>query len=157
MATPRKKRGWKILLGGVALGAVVLAFTSYVAGVTDQRPFCATCHIMGPQAVTHKLSTHLNVSCNECHLPQGNFFGHYTYKAYTGLNDIYVNTLDSPQLPVMATDSMKDIIDANCRRCHTSTNVNVDSMSAKPYCTDCHRNIPHMRTKPISTRMVAYE
>lgn len=157
MATPHTRRGWKMLAGGVVLGIGVLAGTSYVVGITDQRPFCATCHLMEPQAITHKLSTHANVSCNECHLPQGDFIGHYLYKAYTGVNDVAVNTFGAPALPITSTAKMKDIIDANCRRCHAGTNRNVASMEAKPYCTDCHRNVPHMRTKPISTRMVAYE
>lgn len=157
MATPPTRRGWKMLLGGVVLGVVVLAGASYVVGVTDQRPFCATCHLMEPEAITHKLSTHANISCNECHLPQGDFVGHYAYKAYTGATDIYMNTLGAPDLPITTTPGMKEIIDANCRRCHAGTNSNVASMNAKPYCTDCHRNVPHMRTKPISTRMVAYE
>lgn len=159
MTTPpiSKRRGWKLVLGGMTLGVVLLAGTSYVVGVTDQRPFCATCHIMQPQAITHKLSTHTNVSCNDCHLPQGSFVNHYAYKAYTGVNDIYVNTFSAPELPITTTQGMKDIIDANCRRCHAATNMNVASMNAKPYCTDCHRNVPHMRTKPVSTRMVAYE
>lgn len=30
-------------------------------------------------------------------------------------------------------------------------------MDAKPYCVDCHRNMAHMRHKPISTRTVAYD
>lgn len=153
----QRRHVWKIFLAGLVLGAGALACASYVAGLTDQRPFCATCHIMDPQAVTHKLSTHLNVNCNECHLPNGNFLTHYAYKAYTGVNDVAINTLGSPVLPVHATTGMKDIINANCRRCHTGVNQNVDSMSAKPYCSDCHRNVPHLRAKPISTRMVAYE
>lgn len=157
MATSPTGRGWKMLVAGVVLGVVVLAGTSYVVGMTDQRPFCATCHLMEPEAITHKLSTHANISCNECHLPQGVFVGHYVYKARTGINDVYVNTVGAPDLPITTTADMKEIIDANCRRCHANTNLNVASMDAKPYCTDCHRNVPHMRTKPISTRMVAYE
>ncbi len=160
MATPpgeTRWRGWKWLLGGVVIGVVGLACTSFVLGSTDQRTFCGTCHIMEPQAVTHKLSTHLNVNCNECHLPNGSFVQHYAYKAYTGAYDIFANTTGSYDYPVASTQSMKDIINANCTRCHTATNMNVDSMNSKPYCTDCHRNVPHMRTKPISTRMAAYE
>ena len=37
----------------------------------------------------------------------------------------------------------------------TSTNVNVASMDAKPYCVDCHKGMAHMRMMPISTRTVA--
>ena len=46
---------------------------------------------------------------------------------------------------------------SNCIACHTATNTDVASMNVKPYCVDCHRNVAHMRHKPISTRIVAYE
>lgn len=51
----------------------------------------------------------------------------------------------------------RDVVNANCKACHAQTNVNVASMDAKPYCVDCHRNVAHMRMRPISTRTVAYE
>lgn len=157
MSSPPKKRGWIWLLAGLVIGVVGLAGTSYVAEATDQRTFCSSCHLMEPQALTHKLSSHMNENCNECHLPNGSFVSHYAQKAFIGVNDIVCNTFGWYEYPVVATSSMKDTINENCKRCHVSVNLNVNSMNVKPYCTDCHRNVPHMNAKPISTRMVAYE
>ena len=61
---------------------------------------------------------------------------------------------DVPHPPSLHT---RDVVNANCKACHAQTNINVASMDAKPYCVDCHRGVTHMRTRPISTRTVAYE
>ena len=79
------------------------------------------------------------------------------FKAATGGWDVYMNTFGDPQLPVRATLKTRDVVNANCKACHAATNMEVASMDVKPYCVDCHRNIQHMRMKPISTRMVADE
>ena len=118
----------KIFLGGLLAGGVLLAGLAYGMRVTDSRPFCASCHVMQEAAVTHKMSTHAALACM-----QGK---------------------DTPVLPSVAT---RDIINENCIACHSATNTNVASMDAKPYCTDCHRNVAHMRSKPISVRTVAHE
>lgn len=54
--SPRKCPWLKILLGGVALGVLVLAGLAWGMRVTDARPFCSSCHIMEQAARTHKLS-----------------------------------------------------------------------------------------------------
>ena len=156
MGSPGIRSGCKILLAGLVLGMALLGGSAYVIGVTDQRPFCAQCHTMLPSAVTHKLSTHANISCNECHLP-ADLAHKLPYKAYIGMSDIYAENFATVQYPLMASGTMKGVINTNCKACHTATNLNVASMDSKPYCTDCHRNVPHQRMQPVSTRMVAYE
>ena len=136
--SPRKCPWLKILLGGVALGVLVLAGLAWGMRVTDARPFCSSCHIMEQAARTHKLSK----------LP---------FKAKEGARDFYMNTLGDVDLPIVAGMATKDVVNANCKACHFATNENVASMDAKPYCVDCHRSAQHMRMKPISTRMVADE
>ena len=150
------RAGCKIFLAGLVIGAAVLAGSAYVSGVTDQRPFCAQCHTMMPQAITQKLSTHTDLTCNECHLPQ-NPTDKFPYKAYIGLSDVYSENFADVRYPIAASPLMKDIVNTNCKSCHAATNLNVASMESKRYCTDCHRNVPHQRTQPVSTRMVAYE
>ena len=44
--SPRKCPWLKMLLGGVALGVLVLAGLAWGMRVTDARPFCSSCHIM---------------------------------------------------------------------------------------------------------------
>ena len=67
--SPRKSPALKAALGGVVLGALVLAGLGWAMRATDARPFCSSCHVMAPEAVTHKLSAHANLTCNECHAP----------------------------------------------------------------------------------------
>ena len=62
---------------------------------------------------------------------------------------------DAQAVPLSART--RDVVNENCKACHFATNSEVASMDAKPYCVDCHRNMAHMRHKPISTRTVAYD
>ena len=154
--SPRRMPCLKLLLGGVALGVLLLAGMAWGMRVSDSRPFCSTCHIMDQAARTHKMSTHADLACNVCHAP-ANLAAKLPFKAATGGWDVYMNTFGDPQLPVRATLKTRDVVNANCKACHAATNMEVASMDVKPYCVDCHRNIQHMRMKPISTRMVADE
>lgn len=154
--SPRKCPWLKILLGGVALGVLVLAGLAWGMRVTDARPFCSSCHIMEQAARTHKLSPHAKLACNECHAPTA-LLSKLPFKEKGGARDFYMNTLGDVDLPIVAGMATKDVVNANCKACHFATNENVASMDAKPYCVDCHRSAQHMRMKPISTRMVADE
>jgi len=155
MGTPRTGSGLKCLLGGVVLGVVLLAASAGVMRATDQRPFCSACHVMATAAVTHKLSSHANQACNDCHTPVA-LGSKLSYKASAGLGDFVAN-LSGKDVSVPVSLRTKDVVNNNCRHCHAMTNMEVASMAAKKYCVDCHRNVAHMRKKPISTRMVAYE
>lgn len=152
MGTPRIGKG---LLLGVALGAVLFAASAIAMRTTDQRPFCAGCHVMDVAAVTHKLSSHANQACNDCHTPV-QLGSRLPFKAAEGLRDFSAN-LSGGDVSIPVSLRTKDVVNNNCRHCHAMTNQDVASMEAKAYCVDCHRNVAHMRAKPISTRMVAYE
>ena len=62
--SPRGMSCLKLLLGGAALGVLLLAGLAWGMRVSDSRPFCATCHIMDQAARTHKMSTHADLACN---------------------------------------------------------------------------------------------
>jgi cytochrome c nitrite reductase small subunit len=155
MGTPRTGSGLKCLLGGVVLGVVLLVASAVVMRVTDQRPFCSSCHVMQTAALTHKLSSHANQACNDCHAPAA-LGDRLPFKAAEGLRD-FTGNLSGKEVSVPVSLRTKDVVNNNCKHCHAVTNMNVASMEVKKYCVDCHRNIAHMRSKPISTRMVAYE
>ncbi|MDR1855558.1 MAG: NapC/NirT family cytochrome c [Desulfovibrio sp.] len=145
----------KPLVYGVALGLVLVAVFSYGMSTTDQRPFCASCHLMQEAAVTHRMGTHADQSCNECHAPSA-LSAKLPFKAQVGLHDIVANS-SGKDLPYPVSKDMRVVINENCKRCHAQTNVDVATMDVKTYCVDCHRNVAHMRAKQISTRMVAYD
>lgn len=90
MGTPRTGPWLKVFLGGLAAGAALLAVMAFAMVSTDQRPFCASCHIMQEAAVTHKLSTHAKLACNECHAPH-NLLAKLPFKAQEGLRDFMGN------------------------------------------------------------------
>lgn len=155
--SPRNGRGrLKLVLVSATLGAAALVMLAYGMHATDRRQFCTGCHIMQSAGVTHKLSTHANITCNDCHAPH-NLLVKLPFKARAGAKDAYMNTLGHPGDLIRAGVATKDVVNANCKNCHAMTNINVASMESKPYCTDCHRNIAHMRMKPISTREVGDE
>lgn len=155
MASSRNGPRLKWFLAGVAGGVLLLVGMAAGMTMTDQRPFCASCHVMQEAALTHKLSTHANLACNECHTP-ATLMKKLPFKAAEGIKD-FVGNLRGLEAPVMPGVVTRDVINANCQSCHAMTNSEVASMEAKPYCVDCHRSVAHMRQKPISTRTVAYE
>lgn len=145
----------KVALGGVVVGVLLMAGAALGMRITDSRPFCATCHLMQTAAVTHKMSTHASLGCNECHAPAA-LVAKLPFKAKEGLRDFAAN-LQGNSVAIPVSLETKEVVNENCKLCHFATNVNVASMEAKPYCVDCHRSVAHMRQKPVSTRMVAHE
>ncbi len=147
-----RKRELFLVLGGVVLGFFILVVANAGMSVSDSRPFCGSCHIMQQVSLTQKNSSHANLSCNDCHAPHA-LGNKLVFKAKAGAKDIYSNLFHDDQF-VSATAETKFVINENCKRCHFGTNQNVSSMSAKENCTSCHRNVPHMRMKKISTKEI---
>lgn len=142
-----------LLIFGVILGSVITVGAGVGMQISDKRPFCASCHIMNEAAVTHKVSAHAELSCNECHAPH-NLAEKLPFKAMAGTKDLFLNTFGKIEMPIEAGESTRQVVNANCKTCHHMTNTTVASMNAKENCTDCHRNVQHMRMKPVSTRSV---
>ncbi len=155
MGTSRHRPWLKWMLVGTVLGFGLFSFAAVAMQYTDQRAFCSKCHVMETAAVTHKMSTHANLSCNSCHAPI-NLVEKIPFKAAEAVRDVIAN-MQGKDVPLTVRLATKDVVNANCKACHAMTNTDVASMESKPYCIDCHRNVAHMRQKPISTRMVADE
>ncbi len=145
----------KLVLVGIVIGVSTVATAAVMMRYTDNRPFCSSCHVMNRAAVTHKMSTHANVSCNSCHAPT-NLLEKLPYKAAMAFKDV-ISNIQGKDVPVHVSLSTMDVVNENCKSCHAMTNINVASMEAKNYCIDCHRSVAHMRQKPISKRMIADE
>ncbi|MDR2054831.1 MAG: NapC/NirT family cytochrome c [Desulfovibrio sp.] len=155
MGTSRNGQGLKYLAFGIAAGIVSVCVLASAMAASDQRPLCASCHLMREAAVTHKMGTHADQPCNACHAPR-NAADRLPFKAREGIRDFFAN-LSGKDLPYPVADATRRTINENCKSCHAQTNMTAAAMIAKPYCVDCHRNVAHMRLKPVSTRMVAYE
>ncbi len=151
-----KGSGGKWFLPALAFfaGIFVLAGTQFSISATDKPEFCGNCHVMSEAVWTHKQSVHAKQACNDCHLPHNSVAAMLPYKAKVGVNDIVVNTFMDVDDRIAATPEMKQVIKANCVRCHYSTVMDVN-MDVKEYCTDCHRSVPHMNKLPIDRRKAA--
>lgn len=149
----KPKGKWLAALLPFMVGMLAMVGIGLAVKGTDQASFCAGCHAMSEAAWTHKQSVHAQFDCNECHT-QYNIVKKLPYKAAIGLNDIYVNTAGSIPDIIHTTGKMKDVIQANCRRCHVGTTMTV-AMDVKQYCTDCHRAVPHNKKISIDRRKAA--
>lgn len=149
----KPKGKWTVAILTFVAGMVAVVGIGMAVKGTDGSAFCAGCHSMNEQAWTHKQSVHRQFDCNECHTP-ANYVSKLPYKAQIGMHDLYVNTTSTVPNLIHTSQSMKDVIQANCRRCHASTTMDV-AMDVKPYCTDCHRSVPHNSKLPIDRRKAA--
>jgi cytochrome c nitrite reductase small subunit len=149
----KPKGKWTAALLTFVLGMVAMVGIGLAVKGTDQAAFCANCHSMSEAAWTHKMSVHGQFDCNECHTPSS-IPSKLPFKAAIGMNDIFVNTFGTTPDVIQASKDSKDVIQANCRRCHVGSTMNV-SMEVKMYCTDCHRAVPHMKKVPIDRRKAA--
>lgn len=153
MQTPTTQGKWTALLLACAVGMAVVVGIAYTVKATDGPAFCGGCHAMSEAAWTHSRSVHKQFDCSECHLP-ADVVAKLPYKAQIGLHDIYVNTTSTVPDLIHTTPKMKDVIQANCRRCHIGSTMDV-AMDVKPYCTDCHRTVPHTKKLPVDRRKAA--
>lgn len=154
---PGKKSGigWKWLTLGLVGGIVLSGVFAWGIYFTDQRQFCASCHIMQEAARTQKMSVHANLTCNECHAPH-NILAKIPFKAVAGATDIY-NNIRGADLPIPPHEKYRAVVQQNCINCHAPVNASVQSMNIKPYCVDCHKGVAHMPMNPISQRTVGYD
>jgi len=120
---------------------------------TDQAAFCGSCHSMDTSFWTFGKSGHAKLACNDCHAPQ-NLAAKIPFKAQAGTADVWATVSKNIPDVIHASKLHKDVIQANCVRCHQPTLETV-AMDAKPWCVDCHRSVPHKSRTPISTRKVA--
>ena len=149
----KAKRGWGVLFLTFVVGMLAMAGAGFAFKQTDQATFCASCHVMSEAAWTHKNSVHAKLDCNECHTPYA-LGEKLPFKAATGLHDIRVDKFGTVVDVIHATKDTKDVVQANCRRCHYPTTMDV-AMDVKAYCTDCHRTVPHNKKLPIDRRKAA--
>lgn len=150
--------GKKWFLVSLALALLFLGYAGagYTMRASDTAPFCGSCHVMYEAVRSHQASIHASVACNQCHAPQDSLESKMIFKTKAGMSDLFVNTFGTVPDVVGAKQATKDVVNSNCTGCHTMTVLNINTQS-KQYCTDCHRQVPHMRSNPIALRRVADE
>ena len=160
-------RGWKIfaiIMLGVICGLGI--FTVYASRawsyVSNEPETCVNCHIMGPYYATWMHSSHgRNTTCNDCHVPQDSKVRGYYFKAMDGLRHSAVFTIRGEDQALQAIPASSEVIMENCVRCHTQLNTEFISTGRMGFkemkemggnaCWDCHRDVPHTRSRSLSS------
>jgi nitrate/TMAO reductase-like tetraheme cytochrome c subunit len=111
--------GLKILPYAVVVLILILLLVGLSAGweTTNTTSFCGlTCHTMPPQYVTHSISSHSRVTCEECHLGRASLIVQIPrkikYSWQTG-SSLVLNTYEYP----IRAKSMRPALEA-CETCH---------------------------------------
>jgi cytochrome c nitrite reductase small subunit len=152
-----------IILLGVIVGMAVFIFRTSRAHsyLSDKPDACMNCHIMAPQYATWSHSSHREyTNCNDCHVPQDNFFRMYYFKAKDGMRHATIFTLRAEPQVIFIKDAGIEVVQENCIRCHeklltdsklkTYTKV-FDHFRSDRLCWECHREVPHGRVNSISS------
>ncbi len=132
-----------------------------VSYLSDDPETCMNCHIMAPQYATWNHSSHREyANCNDCHVPQDNFFNKYYFKGKDGARHATAFTLRNEPQVIFIRDEGKEVVYGNCVRCHAEEIVDprveglVDNymhILNDRYCWDCHREVPHGRVNSLSS------
>jgi cytochrome c nitrite reductase small subunit len=150
--------GWRLpalIMSGVMLGIVfLLVYTSKAHSYLSDNPeTCINCHVMYPQYSTFMHSSHKeSATCNDCHVPQDNFFRTYFFKAKDGLRHATIFTARAEPQVIQIKSAGINVVQENCIRCHSDlvSMVSIIQVTGDNHeegtgsrCWDCHRETPH--------------
>ena len=127
---------------------------------SDDSAACNNCHVMNDVYASWRTSAHSReingkpiASCNDCHLPN-EFVDKWIAKAQSGISHAYAFTFKLDDLPqnFTATKMSKNMVQANCVRCHSqmvSVVVNpttkINHANEQLSCVKCHASVGHTR------------
>jgi cytochrome c nitrite reductase small subunit len=163
LVPPRRWRPAATFLVAIiaGLGAYMLKVSNAVSYLSDDPQACVNCHLMTPQYITWNHSAHREVAhCNDCHVPQDNVFNKYFFKAKDGLYHSTIFTLRAEPQVIKALGPSIAVIQSNCIRCHQDQVTDARMMGfvddhhatrTDRTCWECHREVPHGRTKSLSS------
>lgn len=122
---PRAARGgwlpWLLagLLGvAVGLGTYTFGYAKGLSYFGTEPSACVNCHIMEPQYAGWQKSSHHTVArCIDCHLPDS-FIPKYLAKAENGYRHGKLFTTQTFEEPITVKGAGREILQANCERCH---------------------------------------
>jgi cytochrome c nitrite reductase small subunit len=145
------------ILGGLFIFIFIESKMIYY--ISNAPETCINCHIMIPQYSTWMKSSHQDITCNDCHIPQDNFFNKYYFKAKDGFRHGVIYTFQMEKQVIRITQSGLTVVQKNCLRCHGQLNENIihslnESSSNRErlnLCIRCHRDVPHGRISSLSS------
>jgi cytochrome c nitrite reductase small subunit len=154
----------------VAIACVVMVVVVFVTLVYESRALsylssdpkvCITCHTMNTHYATWQHSSHREQArCVDCHLPRDSFVQKMIAKSIDGYNHSVAMTFGTYGKNLRVTSSAAERIQSNCISCHQGAVSQMhqnsehyasfdDDVSMGRRCWDCHRMIPHGRTKSL--------
>jgi len=150
------------LVGGILAG--ILGYTAYIFRLpsyfSNNPDTCVNCHIMSSYYKSWRYSSHRDVTCNECHIPQSNIISTYLFKAKVGVYHTTVFATGKETQALRPTKSSYSVIMDNCIRCHTQLNTAMARTGMFTYadtlqgngkaCWDCHTQVPHTKVSNIA-------
>jgi cytochrome c nitrite reductase small subunit len=143
-------------IAGICCGlAVWVAIISEASSyLSDSPQTCVNCHVMRSAYAGWQHSSHREVAtCNDCHVPHGNFFHQWAFKARDGLWHATVFTFRWEPQVIQLSSRAIPVVQENCRRCHASqiseTHL-VNQTDSARRCWDCHAS-PHGEVQSLST------
>lgn len=152
-----------IVFLGIILGLALTVYhiSNASSYMSDDPKTCINCHVMTPQYITWQRSSHGRATtCNDCHVPQDNFFRKIFFKASDGMRHSYMFTFRLEPQVVQIKEAGISVVQENCIRCHEKIlqSVEIIKVSGKNYhhgeghlCWDCHREVPHGRVHSLSS------
>ena len=159
----KPRGGWRypaIIITGAFVGLFVYTFfhSRAYSYLSDNPRTCVNCHLMSPYYATWTHSSHgRNTTCVDCHVPHNNILNKYYFKAKDGLRHSAVFTMRAEKTPLQAIPASSQVIMNNCIRCHEQLNTEfvktgrMDFKEMKKHggqaCWDCHREVPHTRSR----------
>lgn len=136
--------------GGAALLLIFLLLGPPKLLAKSEHPdFCSGCHVMEAEyeAWAHT-GAHRRRACVDCHLPNDNKAIHYAWKAIDGIKDVALFYSGAVPEHITITKHGKEVLQANCIRCHEQTVAQIDH---ERKCWECHRRIMHTRSGAMQT------
>lgn len=133
------KPAWFCLLAGIIIALTAAASYQY----TGSPGFCSLCHSLERVHSQWQLSKHKQFACIECHIPAGNIKDKIMYKIIAGTDDLVNEVLRNYPAYITLSSHGREIMNANCLRCHFSTVENTKMVGASRNCSKCHRNLVH--------------
>ena len=160
---PKEWRLPVLILMGAMTGLTLYALieSKAVSYLSDDPKTCANCHVMTPQYATWQNSSHRKwASCNDCHVPQDNFFKMYAFKAKDGLYHASVFLSRGEPEVIRMKEAGVEVVQSNCIRCHENqvTDARLSGLvenhlenRTSRKCWTCHQEVPHGKIHSLSS------
>ncbi len=130
------------------LGTATFYYAKGYSYMLDDPAACNNCHVMNEQYTDWQRASHRSVAtCNDCHTPK-EFAGKWFTKALNGWNHSYAFTTGDFHEPIQVNKRNREILEANCRYCHSTVVSGItfhETEINKLDCTSCHSSVGHMK------------